>query len=158
MVSEVGIAMIETYEDLLAALKLLSPDQLKQKVQVNDPTDGSGSDDSLPVILQYAYSIGTVRELFETGAETGELLKDHQVVRDSYTGKHNSDNVVILVDRSGFEDDTELKQLRVAKKALEKIQANLASGEKIYEMARAALEKINNLAEKKKEKNTINSI
>ena len=144
------VSMIETYSDLLTALQKLTPEQLQQKVQI---AQAGNCDDSVPVVLQPAVCIGTVRELYSTFDAVGNV-ENHQIVRDCNNGRHNPDSIVITTDTSGFEDDTVFEQRRIAIKALESIKEYLTSSllPDRQEMARVALEKIKKIAEKKKER------
>ena len=136
--------MIETYSDLLSELQKLTPEQLQQKVQI---TQAGNCDDSVPVVLQPAVAIGTVRELYETDGWGGVV--ERQIVRDSSNGRHNSDSVVITTDVSGFEDDTEDRQYKLLLKVMEEIRDS-QTPLPFDEEARVVLEKIAEIAEKNK--------
>lgn len=76
---------IETYEDLLKVLSELTPEQLKNKVQVMKP---SCNDDEV-LALMPAIAIGTV-----DGAE-------YRFVRSSVDNRRHGDEVIILTDYNG---------------------------------------------------------
>lgn len=80
---------IETYKDLLAALSVLTPEQLAQPIQVADPSP----DCSKPVELQCGIALGTVGEF---GFEGSRSVVDN---------KYHADDVVILVDGNPHAED-----------------------------------------------------
>ena len=135
---------VKTYGELLSALQKLTPKQLLQKVQI---TQAGNCDDSVPVVLQPAVAVGTVRELYETDGQGGVI--ERQIVRDSSNGRHNSDSVVITTDVSGFEDDTVYGERYLLLKVVQ-FFAEGKHGLKPYALARGILEKIKENAEKNK--------
>lgn len=144
--------IIETYAELLEALKKLTPEQLQQKPQAYLGT----SDDSVPIVCQPVFSLGTVRDGFEIASEDGSRIEDHQYVRDASDGKHHSDAVVMQMDYSGYEDDTDQRLVRLYEKTLMKIISTAVPGEPAWpfgcEEAKKAIEKAEKIKEKRKTK------
>jgi hypothetical protein len=137
---------METYEELADAIAKMTPEQRRQKVQVVN----SGSDETEPAVAQYCYSLGTVKELFETAWDKSAIT-EFQFVRDSSNGKHHSDAVVLLSDYSGYENMQVYEERRMLFGVVEKIAAG-GHGVRPIDLARVALQKMAKRAEKKKTK------
>lgn len=83
------LADIETYQDLLAVLQKMTPEQLAQPIQVVKDC----GDLSKPVELQPAFCIGTVKEL------------EFNAARSSVDNVYHPEEIVIMIDSNPFRQD-----------------------------------------------------
>ena len=80
---------VMTYQDLLDALKTLSPEQLAQPIHVAEP----GPNGDIPVELKTGIAIGTVGHLGFSGS------------RSTVDNKYHADEVVLLIDANPYAPD-----------------------------------------------------
>ena len=104
-----------TYKDLLTYLKTLTDKQLKQPIQIADPSPITEE----PVVMQSGIAIGTMKEM--------EFYAARSVTNNAF----NPNEIVILVDGNPFGEDgriyTEYNPEELKKKHKETVRMKVRS-------------------------------